>query len=248
MLIFPAIDIRGGKCVRLRQGDYSQETIYGEDPASLAASFVQDGATWIHVVDLDAARQGRPINTDPVQEIAKMGVRIQYGGGIRSEDAARQMIELGVDRVIVGSALVKDPELARLLFERYDDQIVAGVDARNGKVAVSGWEEECDVDAVELAARLAGQGCKRIVVTDIATDGMETGPNLDFLEAIKAVSGPEVIASGGVGNLQHLFDLRRIGLEGVIIGKAFYERRFTLREALQVATSPTGESHWQQTQ
>jgi phosphoribosylformimino-5-aminoimidazole carboxamide ribotide isomerase len=236
MLILPAIDLRDGKCVRLTQGDYAQEKVYDSDPAAVAASFEQQGARFLHVVDLDGARAGEPKNLAALREILKaIQIPIEFGGGIRSLESARAVLGLGVTRVIIGTKLVQDRTLAAHMFEQLGEKVVAGIDAKNGKVAVAGWIEESTEDAFEFAKSLEGDGARRFIVTDIATDGSLMGPNLDFLaQMADAVRGP-VIASGGVSSLDDLTkiqSLNRTNLEGVIVGKAIYEKRFNLRDAL----------------
>ena len=202
--LYPAIDLRGGKCVRLRLGDFSQETIYGDDPVAVAAQFIAEGAEWIHVVDLDGARTGQPVQLRLVKEIADLGVPVQMGGGIRSAASLALALEAGVARAVVGSALVKDEAFAAWAFAEHPDQVVAGIDAREGFVAVSGWEEGSTVRATNLAGRLADQGCRWMVFTDIARDGTLEGPNIPALKEMIAASSVSVIASGGVATLGDL--------------------------------------------
>ncbi len=236
MLIFPAIDLRGGRCVRLTKGDFNQETVYGEDPAAVAREFERAGAKWIHVVDLDAARDGIITNGDAIRQIVEsVRIPVQMGGGMRSFEAVSDMLEIGVSRVVVGSALVHDPEFAELIFRHYGARIVAGIDARDGIASVSGWKESGGIAATELARRVVDQGACRIIFTDVGRDGMLTGPNLEALtEMIAAVPVP-VIASGGVSGLPDvvaLAHLQPVAPEGVIVGKALYDRRLTLAEAI----------------
>lgn len=237
MLILPAIDIRGGKCVRLRQGDYAQETVYGEDPLAVAKGFVEEGAEWIHLVDLDGAKAGHPVNLDLVERIAKeTGAKTELGGGIRSLEIAQQVLEKGITRVIFGSRLVSDRAQSAHLFKELGEQAVAGIDARNGKVSVTGWTEDSDLDALDLALELEQAGARWFIVTDIATDGMLQGPNLEMLSRFTGALSGAVIASGGVSSLEDLAAIRRIEppVEGAIVGKAIYEGRFTVREAVWV--------------
>jgi phosphoribosylformimino-5-aminoimidazole carboxamide ribotide isomerase len=233
LLILPAIDLRGGKCVRLIQGDYGRETVYGDDAASVAREFERDGGDVIHVVDLDAAKTGELTNLDIVASIVKsVGIPVEVGGGIRSMESAAAVLETGAARVICGTALVKEPGLAEALFDKYGERIVAGIDAREGMAAVAGWIDQSDVSAVDLAKSMEAKGCRRIILTDIARDGMLNGPNLDLLaEVAKAVSIP-VIQSGGVGSLDHVRQIAEHGVaEGVIIGRAIYEGKLTVAEA-----------------
>lgn len=235
MILFPAIDLLDGKAVRLFQGDYAQATVYAEHPADQAAAFEAEGAHWLHVVDLDGAKSGRPMNLDAIQAItSRVAIPVQVGGGIRSIDDARQLLESGVARVILGSRLVQDLEFAEQVFGELGDQAVAGIDARGGKVAVHGWTATSDVTAEALAQAIATRGAKRVVVTDIARDGALSGPNLDLALSVHRASGLPVIVSGGISALADLKMIAAAGeeVEGVIVGKALYEKRFTLNEAL----------------
>ena len=181
MLILPAIDLRGGRCVRLMHGDYSQESVYAGDPADVAKEFEDCGAQFIHVVDLDGAKKGEPENLDAVARICRrVRVPVEFGGGIRSLEVAQRVLNSGVDRVIVGTKLVTDRELANQFWGALREQVVAGIDARNGKVAIAGWTETTEIDALELAAQLEKDGAKRFILTDIARDGALSGPNIEF--------------------------------------------------------------------
>jgi phosphoribosylformimino-5-aminoimidazole carboxamide ribotide isomerase len=240
VLIIPAIDIIGGHCVRLTQGDYSQKTTYADTPVDVAQRFFDAGVEWIHVVDLDGAKVGKPINTETIRNIVhSVSCKVEVGGGVRSFESISALLDLGVARVVVGTRIVKDPEWANELFNTFGDQVVAGIDSRDGKVAVSGWLETSTLSALELAQRVEQQGAKRIIVTDIATDGAFTGPNTALLEEIsKGVSAP-VIASGGVSSMadiEKLMTLSDPGVEGVIVGKAIYEGRLKLEEAIRVGS------------
>lgn len=236
MLIIPAIDLRGGRCVRLTQGDYGRETIYDLDPVEVAQRFAAEGAEIVHVVDLDGAKGGSPQNLEIVARIAaEGGLPVEFGGGVRSLETAHRALEAGVQRVVVGSKLVQDAELSARFFSELGDRVVAGIDAREGKVATIGWTETSEVTAVELAQRVEAAGCRRIILTDIARDGELKGPNLDLLrDVVSAVKIP-VIASGGVAVVEDLAQLRAAfpaGVEGVIVGKAIYENRFTVAQAV----------------
>lgn len=238
MLILPAIDLRGGKCVRLKQGDYAQETVYGEDPGAVARQFAEEGAEWIHVVDLDGAKTGQPENFDSIRAIVQAsGAKVEVGGGVRTLETAQRLLDVGVSRVIFGTRLLATEDRGAKLFAELGEQAVAGIDARDGKVATIGWTEQSTVDAVDFARVLEENGAKRFIVTDIATDGMLQGPNLPMLEAFaKAVKSP-VIASGGVSNLDDLEAIQGLpveNIEGIIVGKAIYESRFTVREAVSL--------------
>jgi phosphoribosylformimino-5-aminoimidazole carboxamide ribotide isomerase len=242
MVIFPAIDLRGGRCVRLVQGDFARETVYDDDPVAMALRFRAQGAEFLHVVDLDGAREGAPRNLEVVRRLAKeTGLRLQVGGGVRSLEIARELLDAGVERVVAGSRLASDDEFAKTLFAELGERVVAGIDARGGVVAVQGWTQTSGVPATDLARRLQLLGARRLIVTDIATDGMLTGPNIAFLEEMLEAVAMPVIASGGVGSLEDLSTLARLqpkGLEGAIVGKALYEGRFLLSEAI-TSVSPT---------
>jgi phosphoribosylformimino-5-aminoimidazole carboxamide ribotide isomerase len=236
MVILPAIDLRGGKCVRLIQGDYGQETVYGDDPAAVARGFAEEGATWIHVVDLDGAKTGEPVHLEALRAIRDAaGVAIEFGGGIKDERGLAMALEAGATRVVLGSAIVRDPDFAERTFNELGDRAVAGIDARDRKVAVHGWLETSEIDAVEMAIRVRDMGAQRIVLTDIARDGMLTGPNLDLLREVSEACGLPIVQSGGIASLEDLDALLALGSaapEGVITGKAVYEGRFTVREAV----------------
>lgn len=235
--LYPAIDMRGGKCVRLLQGDYEKETIYGDSPFDMAKSFVEQGAKWIHMVDLDGAKDGKRVNDQFVIEAAKkFGVHVQIGGGIRQEADIVHYLENGVTRVIIGSIAVSQPDFAMEMIRKYGDGIAIGIDAKNGYVATHGWLSTSEVKAVELGKRFADAGAETFIFTDIATDGMLSGPNVEAIEELAIVTKKEVIASGGVSSMEDLNRLKEIyvkGVGGAIIGKALYEKKFTLQEALE---------------
>lgn len=241
MLILPAIDLRGGKCVRLIQGDYGQETVYGDDPVSVALSFQEQGAEWIHIVDLDGAKAGGP--TEQHLEILRAirnvsDVKIEWGGGMKDEKGLGDALQAGATRVVLGSVIAKDPAFARRSFVRLGDRAVAGLDVRDRKVAVHGWLETSDLDVVTAALQVKEWGAKRIILTDIGRDGMLTGPNLDLLREVTEACGLPMIQSGGISSLEDLEALRALGEyapEGVITGKAIYEGRFTVQEAVRSA-------------
>ncbi|RYX81731.1 1-(5-phosphoribosyl)-5-[(5-phosphoribosylamino)methylideneamino]imidazole-4-carboxamide isomerase [bacterium] len=240
--IIPAIDIRGGKCVRLIQGDYGRETVYGDDPVAMAKRWADEGALRLHIVDLDGARAGSSENFEAIKKIVKaVRIPVQVGGGIRSFETLDDLLDAGVQRCVLGTALAKDPHFAEEAFAIYADAVIAGIDARDGKIAVEGWQETSVVDAVRFAAHIEEMGASRIIFTDIGRDGMLTGPNTGALAAVcEAVSIP-VIASGGVhteGDVAQLMAIQ--GIEGVISGKALYEGTTTLR-ALLDAVGPEEE-------
>lgn len=240
MLIYPAIDLRGGHVVRLRQGDYAQEQCYAQDPVALAQSCAQAGAPWLHVVDLDGARSGESANFAAIERIAhKAALQVQAGGGVRSEDDFRRFVDAGVARVVVGSLAVRDPALVRHLLWRYGaDSLTLALDARADvdgvfRVAVAGWREQQGTPLDGLLAGYAAEGFRHFLVTDIARDGMLSGPNVGLYRHLRALA-PEasILASGGVQGLADLAVLRELGLAGAIVGKALLDGRFTLAQAL----------------
>jgi phosphoribosylformimino-5-aminoimidazole carboxamide ribotide isomerase len=233
LTIYPAIDMRGGNCVRLLQGDYDKETIYGDSPFDMARTFAADGAEWIHMVDLDGAKDGKRVNDRFVIEAAKeLKVNVQIGGGIRSEADILHYLENGITRVIIGSIAVSNPQFAIEMIQKYGEQIVVGIDAKNGYVATHGWLTTSEVKAVELSKRFADAGAETFIFTDIATDGTLSGPNIAAVCEMAEATGKNVIASGGVSSLADLNALNAEGVRGAIVGKALYENRFTLKEAL----------------
>ncbi len=236
MEIWPAIDLRGGKCVRLRQGDYQQETVFGDDPAAMARQWVDLGAKHLHLVDLDGARGGRPVNLASIEAIVKaVDVPCEFGGGIRSDHAIRTLLEVGVNRLVVGTLALREPDWFRRMCQTYPGRLVLGIDARDGRVATEGWLATSDVSAVELAGRFAGEPIAAVVYTDIATDGMMAGPNLDAMAAMQAAVEWPVVASGGVTTKDDVARLAAVPMAGCIIGRALYEGTLTLPEALAAA-------------
>jgi phosphoribosylformimino-5-aminoimidazole carboxamide ribotide isomerase len=242
--LYPAIDLRGGRAVRLLQGDYAAETVYSDDPVAVARSFEAAGARWIHVVDLDAARSGEAGNLEFVAAIARsVGCDVETGGGVRSVDAAERLLDAGVARVVIGTAAVERPELVTELAGRYPGRVAVGLDARGRQVAVKGWTETTGADLVDLAKRFEGEGVAALIVTEIGRDGTMAGPDLDQLGAVLEATVIDVIASGGVGTLDDLRALAALRaaspsggkrcLAGVIVGRAIYEGRFTVEEALR---------------
>ncbi|MFY0783647.1 1-(5-phosphoribosyl)-5-[(5-phosphoribosylamino)methylideneamino]imidazole-4-carboxamide isomerase [Peribacillus simplex] len=235
--IYPAIDMRGGKCVRLIQGDYNQETVYGDSPFDMAKNFAEQGADWIHMVDLDGAKEGVRINDSYVIKAAKeLGARIQIGGGIRTERDIAHYLENGVERVILGSTAVSDPDFTKDMIRKYGRHIAIGIDAKDGMVATHGWLQTSGTLAIDLGKILADAGAETFIVTDIATDGMLSGPNVKGILAMAEATGKNVIASGGISSLEDLITLKEYeaqGIAGAIIGKALYTNRFTVEEALE---------------
>ena len=238
MDLYPAIDLRGGKCVRLYQGDFDQETVYGEDPVAQALAFQAEGARWIHVVDLDAAKTGDPVNRPVIAQIARaVDVPVQTGGGVRDEAAAAALLEAGVARVVVGTAAVEDPDLVPRLAKEFP--VAVGLDAHGREVAVRGWVKGSGLDVVDLARRFADAGVEALVVTEIGRDGTLAGPDTEGLAAVVAATGVPVIASGGVGTLADLEALAALEVDGrrlagAICGKAIYEQRFSVSEGVAV--------------
>ena len=223
MFLIPAIDLRNGACVRLEQGDFTRDTLYAEDPLAVARSFAEHGARWLHMVDLDGAREGTPRHLEVLASVAcETGLQVEYGGGLRTLLAVEQALAAGAARVVLGTAALENPALLIDACAAYGDRIAVGLDARDGMVAVHGWLTTSGVAAIELAQRVIQAGCARLIYTDIATDGMLSGPNLPALCALIAAVSVPVIASGGVATPAHLSDLAATGAEAAIVGKAFY--------------------------
>lgn len=237
--LYPAIDMRGGKCVRLFKGDYNQETVYADSPFEMAKSFANQGAKWIHMVDLDGAKDGKRIHDrDVIRAATELGVKVQIGGGIRSEEDVQHYLDNGVTRVIIGSLAIQQPELAVSFIRKFGaERIVIGLDAKDGMVATHGWLETSSKSAIEVGQYFANHGANTFIFTDIATDGTLTGPNLKANEVLAAATGSEVIVSGGISSLHDVKQVAQVASQtsigGVIIGKALYENRFTLAEALK---------------
>jgi phosphoribosylformimino-5-aminoimidazole carboxamide ribotide isomerase len=245
MDVIPAIDLLGGRCVRLYQGDYNQSEVFGEDPVAMAQTWVEQGASWLHLVDLDGAKTGEPVNLPVIAKILdSIDIPVQVGGGLRTQERVKQLLDLGVRRVILGTVAIEQPELVSQLCKQYPNRIVVGIDARDGKVATRGWLETSDVAAVALGQKMAIAGAAAIIYTDIRRDGTLEGPNLPMLrEMAEAVSVP-IIASGGIGSLTDLLSLSALepqGVTGVIVGKALYSGNVSLREAIRAI----GPGRWQ---
>lgn len=236
LLIYPAIDIRDGKCVRLIKGDYARETIYGDSPADMAEQWQQQGAQIIHVVDLDAAKDGTPKNYDAIEAIVRrVSVPVQLGGGIRDQDIIQRYTDLGVSRLVVGTKAVKDPQWFAEMAQAYPDRLVAGIDANGDDVATDGWIKSSGVSPITIAKQLESLPIAGIVYTDIAKDGMLQGPNLEAMTRMAQEVSASVIASGGVSNRDDIVALKTTGVSGCIVGRALYENRLTLPEALEAA-------------
>lgn len=235
VIIYPAIDIRGGRAVRLVEGDFARETQFDADPVDAARRWQDAGTEWIHIVDLDGARDGTGANRDAIARIRQaVDVRIEVGGGIRSEADLEALSGVGVNRFILGSIAITDPEFTEWAIATYGDAIAVGLDARNGKVATQGWLEQTDADAIDVAQRFANAGLKHVIFTDILRDGTFQGPNLDALRALIAAVNIDVIASGGVGALTDVEAIASTGAGGVIIGSALYHDKITLTDALAI--------------
>ena len=236
MIILPAIDIRGGRCVRLRQGRFREETIYDEDPAAVAERFEAAGAEWLHVVDLDGAREGEPRNLDTVRAIRRaVKVQVELGGGLRTTAAVAEALAAGIDRVIVGTRAVREPEWLEELARRFAGCVVWGLDTQNARVAVAGWSEATDKTVVEMIGQVAKLPLAAIVYTDIERDGMMSGPNVAATEELVKASPWPVIASGGVTTAEDIRALKKAGAAGAIVGRALYEGKLTLEAALAAA-------------
>ena len=233
MQIFPAIDLRGGQVVRLYQGDYDRETVYAADPCAVARDFLAAGAKYLHVVDLDGARDGTLANFDTIAAIVKQGgLYIEVGGGIRTEDRIRRYLDLGVGRCILGTIAVKDFAFTERMARTYGDRIAVGVDARDGYVAVSGWKELSAERGVDFCRRLRDAGVKTVIYTDISRDGAEAGTNLDLYRELSEIQGLDITASGGVSSIEELKELQRIGTRAAILGKALYTGRLDLKTVI----------------
>lgn len=238
MQIWPAIDLRGGKCVRLRQGDYQQETVFADDPASVARQFVADGATHLHIVDLEGAREGLPVNLPSVQAIlAAIDIECELGGGIRDEQSVSELLQFGLARLVIGTSAINDPDGFRAMCRKYPGRLVLGIDARDGLVATDGWLQTSAVGAIDLAKQFADEPLAAIIYTDIATDGMLRGPNVAAMAQMQRAVRLPVIASGGVTTAADVAELAAAGLAGCIIGRALYVGALTLKDALRAAQS-----------
>ncbi len=239
MIVYPAIDLLGGRCVRLRQGDYTAVTAYSDDPVTVATGFKAAGAEWIHIVDLDAARSGLPVNRPLIARIsADTGLRIQTGGGIRSMAAVEELLAAGLSRLVLGTSAVRDPAFVREALAKYADRIAIGIDARDGEVGVDGWTTGSGMKAVDFALQMKDIGARTIVYTDIARDGMLGGAALEKTREMVERTALAVIASGGIGSEKDIEDVLSTGAAGVIVGKAIYEGKVDLARCLKNVSSP----------
>ena len=234
MQIFPAIDLRGGQVVRLYQGDYDQETVYAADPCAVARGFLTAGARYLHVVDLDGARDGTLANFETIAALVRQGgLYIEVGGGIRTEERIRRYLDLGVDRCILGTIAVKDFAFTERMAKKYGEHIAVGVDARDGFVAVNGWKEISQERGVDFCRRLRDAGVKTVIYTDISRDGAEQGTNLDLYRELAGIEGLDITASGGVSSIEELRELQAIGTKAAILGKALYTGRLDLKTVIE---------------
>lgn len=235
MKIFPAIDLRDGKAVRLFQGDYDRMTVYGEDPVAIAESFKKKGASCLHLVDLDGAKDGKLVNFDTIKAIVeKVDMFVEVGGGIRDEERIGQYLELGVGRVILGTVAVKEPEFLKSMVQKYGEKIAVGVDARDGFVAVNGWKEITDKDSFEFCRYLRDIGVKTVIYTDISRDGSLQGTNMEAYKRLREIEGLEITASGGISFEEEIAALRSIA-DAAVLGKAIYSGMLDLQRAVQLA-------------
>jgi phosphoribosylformimino-5-aminoimidazole carboxamide ribotide isomerase len=236
VILYPAIDIRGGQAVRLMQGDYDRETTYDADPVDAAKRWAKEGAEFLHVVDLDGAKAGEPRNLEAVQRIVTaVDCPIQVGGGLRDDESVRAVLDAGAKRAVIGTAALRDPEFLQTMINAYADRIVVSVDARGGQVSLGGWTEGSGVEVIAAIAELTRRGVARFLCTSIEVDGTMEGPDINQLNEIAAATEAKVIASGGVGDLSHLESLATstpANVEGAIVGRALYERKFTVSEAI----------------
>lgn len=235
MIIYPAIDIKDGRCVRLLQGRFNDVTVYGNDPVQMASKWVSSGAKWLHIVDLDGARGEVSNNRNIILKIVKeFSVPVQAGGGIRTMEDIEHLIGAGVSRIILGTAAVRNPALVREALSKYPEKVAVGIDAKDGKVAIEGWEQVSDYTAVDFAKKMEQLGCRIIIYTDINTDGTLSGPNIKAMKEMIDNVNMDVIASGGVSSIQDLKNLKEIGAAGAITGKAIYTGAIDLAEALKI--------------
>jgi phosphoribosylformimino-5-aminoimidazole carboxamide ribotide isomerase len=239
MQIWPAIDLRGGQCVRLQQGDYGRETVFGDDPTAMARRWEAEGGRFLHLVDLDGARDGKLVNLEIVRAIVRaVGVPCELGGGVRDEASIRTLLEAGLSRVVIGTKALREPDWFRQMCRQFPNRVALGIDARNGQVATDGWLETSDVSAVAMARQFDDEPVAALIYTDIATDGMLQGPNLGAMREMAGAVQLPVIASGGVSSADDVRRLAETGVAGCIIGRALYENRLTIADALAAAGSP----------
>lgn len=235
MRIYPAIDIKDGQCVRLLRGSFDDVTVYGNNPAEMAKRWESEGGEFIHVVDLDGALKGHGVNAAAIREICQsVNVPVQTGGGIRTMEDIEAKLACGINRVIIGTKAVSDADFVKKAVEKYGDKIVIGIDAKDGMVAIEGWEKTSEWKAVDFAKKMESIGVKTVVYTDIATDGTLQGPNVEAMKEMVESVDIDIIASGGVGNIEHIKSLIPTGVEGVIVGRALYTNSIDLKEAVEL--------------
>ncbi|MFW6105373.1 MAG: 1-(5-phosphoribosyl)-5-[(5-phosphoribosylamino)methylideneamino]imidazole-4-carboxamide isomerase [Chloroflexota bacterium] len=233
MEIIPAVDIRGGKCVRLYQGDYNQETVFDEDPVTAALTWYAQGARWLHIVDLDGAVAGEPQNMEVIEEIIRQsGMLIELGGGIRQEEVAEKLLRQGVSRIILGTAAIENRELVKKLCQQFGEAIAVSLDARDGKIATHGWQKNTVFEVLQLSREMVDAGVRRFIYTDIKKDGTLTEPNFDMIDRLLTEANVPVIVAGGISKVEHLRRLKELSVEGAIIGKALYTGDIDLGEAI----------------
>lgn len=233
MEIIPAIDIKDGKCVRLYQGDYNQVTVFDLDPVTAALNWYSQGARWLHIVDLDGAAIGEPQNMDVVEDIIEeSSLLIELGGGVRQEEVAENLLQQGVSRIVLGTAAIENRELTKKLCQQFGEAIAVSLDARDGKIAIHGWQKNTVVEVIKLSREMVDAGVRRFIYTDIKRDGTLTEPNFDMIDTLLAEANVPVIVAGGISRLEHLRRLRELGAEGAVIGKALYTGDINLGEAI----------------
>jgi phosphoribosylformimino-5-aminoimidazole carboxamide ribotide isomerase len=233
MEIIPAVDIRGGRCVRLYQGDYNQETVFDEDPVTAALTWYSQGARWLHIVDLDGAVAGEPRNMEVIGEIMKeSGLLIELGGGIRQEEVAEKLLRQGISRLVLGTAAIENRGLVKRLCQQFGEAIAVGLDARDGKIAIHGWQKNTVFEVLQLSREMVDAGVRRFIYTDIKRDGTLTEPNFDMMKRLIAETSVPVIVAGGISRLEHLRRIKELGAEAAIIGKALYTGDINLGEAI----------------
>ena len=234
MILFPAIDIKDGKVVRLRQGNYDDMKVYDLDPIEVAASYKEAGAEWMHVVDLDGAKTGKSMNFGVISDIVKStSLNVEVGGGIRDAERIRNYLNAGAKRVILGTASIENPDFTKLMLQEYSDYVAIGVDARDGYVAIHGWRQITSMKSEDFCSRLADAGCKYIIYTDISKDGLLQGTNLEAYSNLSKLKGVNITASGGISSIDELKTLKSYNIYGAIIGKALYEGKINLKDALE---------------
>lgn len=237
MYIYPAIDLRGGKAVRLTKGDYSRMNVYNDDPLSQAKKFSDDGAKFLHLVDLDGAKEGTPVNFETIRNIVEnTDMFVEAGGGIRTIERVKEYIDLGVDRVIIGTAAITNFPFLLEALQLYGDKIAVGVDTKDGKISVNGWLETTDTDGVKFCEKLRDCGVKTVIYTDISKDGMLSGTNLEIYSRLNEIKGLDIIASGGISFEHEIETLNKMGIYGAILGKALYENKLNLKKAIEICS------------